>query len=115
MALERRQPRRRERLNPALSNLTTSMAGVYSVVVSNAVNSVTSAPATLSLVNLQMYAGSTIVGQVGGTYRIEYRNDLHDDDCYTLDSIVLPTSPYLFIDRDSPQYPLRFYRAVLVP
>ncbi len=98
-----------------LSNLTASMAGVYSVVVSNAVDSVTSAPATLSLVNLQMFAGLTIVGQAGGIYQIDFRNDLNNTNWFNITNIALPSSPYLFIDTDSPQYPIRFYRAVLVP
>jgi N-acetylneuraminic acid mutarotase len=98
-----------------LSNLTASMAGVYSVVVSNAVDSVTSAPATLSLLNLNMFAGLTIVGQVGGTYEIDFRNNLNNTNWFNITNVVLPSSPYLFIDTDSPQYPLRFYRAVLVP
>ncbi len=97
-----------------LSNLTASMAGMYSVIVSNAVDSVTSAPATLSLVNLQMFAGLTIVGQVGGTYQIDYRNDLNNTNWLNITNVVLPRSPYLFIDTESPQYPLRFYRAALV-
>ena len=98
-----------------LTNLNASQAGVYSVIVSNAAGMVTSSSATLSLLSLQMYAGLTIVGPVGGNYQIDYRNDLNNTNWFNLTNIVLPSSPYLFIDAASPQSPRRFYRAVLVP
>ena len=98
-----------------LNNLGASQAGVYSVVVSNAAGMVTSSSATLSLLNLNMYAGLTIVGQVGGNYQIDYRNDLNNPNWTNLTNVVLPSSPYLFIDTASSQYSQRFYRAVLVP
>ncbi len=98
-----------------LSSLNASQAGVYSVVVSNAAGTVISANATLSLLSLNMYAGLTIVGAVGGNYQIDYRNDLNNTNWLNLTNVVLPSSPYLFIDPASPQHPTRFYRAVLVP
>ncbi len=98
-----------------LSNLNAGQAGVYSVVVSNAAGSVTSSAATLSLLNLNMFAGLTIVGQLGGSYQIDYRSNLNITNWINITNIVLPSSPYLFIDTASPQYPQRFYRAVLVP
>ncbi len=98
-----------------LNSLNASQAGVYTVVVSNAAGSVTSSAATLSLLNLNMFAGLTIVGQLGGNYQIDYRNNLNNTNWFNLTNVVLPSSPYLFIDTASPQYPQRFYRAVLVP
>ena len=98
-----------------LNNLNASQAGAYTVVVSNAVGNVTSSAATLSLLNLNMFAGLTIVGQLGGNYQIDFRNDLNNTNWFNLTNVVLPSSPYLFIDTASPQYPRRFYRAVLVP
>lgn len=98
-----------------LSGLDASQAGVYSVVVSNVAGVVTSSAATLSLLNLHMYAGLTIVGQVGGTYQIDYRNDLNSTNWFNLTNVVLPSSPYLFIDPASPQHAQRFYRAMLSP
>ena len=98
-----------------LSNLDASQAGIYSVVVSNVAGSATSSAATLSLLNLNMFAGLTIVGQVGGTYQIDYRNDFNSTNWFNLTNVVLPSSPYLFIDTASPQHPQRFYRAVWLP
>ena len=98
-----------------LNSLNAGQAGVYSVVVSNAAGMVTSSSATLSLLSLNMYAGLTIVGAVGGNYQIDYRNDLNNTNWLNLTNVVLPSSPYLFIDTASPQDLRRFYRAVLVP
>lgn len=97
-----------------LTNLSADQAGVYSVIVSNAAGVATNVIDTLSFLNINVYAGLTIVGQVGGNYEIDYWNDLSSS--YTvLANIVLPSSPYLFIDTNSPNFTKRFYRAVLLP
>ena len=61
-----------------------------------------------------MYAGINIAGAVGRTYSVDAQNDLNSN-WLNLTNLVLPTSPYFFIDMNSPQYPRRFYRAVLLP
>jgi Concanavalin A-like lectin/glucanases superfamily len=67
-------------------------------------------PARLTL---QHYAGIIVEGTVGATYRIEYTPALGSTDAWqTLTNLVLPASPHVFIDYDSPQSPRRFYRAV---
>ena len=59
------------------------------------------------------YAGLTIDGEVGATYRIEYRDVLDDTTNWqTLADVILPVSPYLFIDQTSADASSRFYRAV---
>jgi hypothetical protein len=97
-----------------LTNLTASEEGVYSVVVSNIAGTITNVLDTLSLQGLNMYAGLTIVGQVGRTYEIDYWNDLSNNST-VLTNIMLPSSPYLFVDTDSPKFPRRYYRAILLP
>jgi hypothetical protein len=68
--------------------------------------------AELSLLSLNMYAGLTIVGQVGATYEIDYLNSLSGGTNWTvLTNIVLPSNPYLFFDTTSPFSSSRFYRA----
>jgi hypothetical protein len=62
-----------------------------------------------------MYAGLTIAGKIGGIYEIDGCNDLSVSNWTTLTNITLPSSPYLFIDTDSPSYAKRFYRAILLP
>lgn len=69
-------------------------------------------PATLSLAN---YAGLTIEGTVGGRYRIEYSPDLNTNNWLFLTNVVLPQSPFLFVDVQSPGKEKRFYRALASP
>jgi hypothetical protein len=68
---------------------------------------------TLSLAS---YAGISISGEVGASYRIEFRGSMDaTNDWQELANIVLPVSPYLFFDTNSISAPRRFYRAVLKP
>ena len=70
--------------------------------------------AVLTVVDLKMYAGINIAGAVGRSYNVDARNDLNSA-WLNVTNIVLPSSPYLFLDLDSAQYPRRFYRTVLLP
>jgi hypothetical protein len=66
------------------------------------------------VLRLQMYAGLTIRGSVGAGYQLQYTDALRPTNQWTvLTNLVLPTSPYLWFDIDSPNAPMRFYRAVL--
>lgn len=99
----------------ALNNLTAEQAGAYVVVVTSPVGSVRSAEAIVSLLGLHMYAGLTLAGEAGETYKIEFQTSLTNETWITLTNLNLPTSPYLFIDLSSPGASQRFYRATLVP
>jgi hypothetical protein len=60
------------------------------------------------------YAGITIEGAAGRSYRVEYRGAFDAaDDWKKLADLILPRSPYLFLDVSSPYASQRFYRAVL--
>lgn len=62
------------------------------------------------------YAVITITGTVGTPYRVEYADALgNTNNWLTLTTIVLPSSPYLFIDTASSGASKRYYRAVNVP
>ncbi|MBI4658112.1 MAG: immunoglobulin domain-containing protein [Verrucomicrobia bacterium] len=99
-----------------VSSAAPAQAGTYTVEVSNSAGSKVSSPATLSLLGLQMYAGLTIVGKAGANYRIDFLNDVKSaNNWVTLSNIALPSSTHLFFDLDSPNWPRRFYRAVLTP
>lgn len=97
-----------------LTNLDAMAAGTYSVIITNLAGAVTNSLYTISLLDLGMYAGLTIVGQVGGNYEIDYWNDL-DTNATVLTNLTLPSSPYLFIDTTSPFYSKRFYHVTLQP
>jgi hypothetical protein len=63
-----------------------------------------------------MYAGLTVVGQVGASYAIEYRTALgNSGDWLPLTELVLPASPYILVDQTAPAVGTKFYRAVLKP
>lgn len=66
--------------------------------------------------DLQLYAGLSVTGPIGRSYRIEYRNSLNDTNPWaTAAEIRLTTSPLLWFDANSPNAAKRFYRAVLLP
>jgi hypothetical protein len=99
-----------------LTDLTPAQAGLYSVAVENQFGTASSVSVRLSLQEVNTYAGLTIIGGVGSPYRVEFRDEVSNtNDWMTLTNFVLPTSPYLFIDRDSANQHKRFYRAVSVP
>jgi hypothetical protein len=85
-------------------------AGQFTVVVINDTGRAESAPATVSLFSMTA-AGSTILGgPIGGTYRIEYRNELDPADTWRpAATVTLTTSPSVWIDQDSPKQAHRFY------
>jgi formylglycine-generating enzyme required for sulfatase activity len=68
-----------------------------------------------SELDVQTYAGLTVVGEVGKVYSIEYVTDLTDpaeSDWRCLEYLQLPASPYLWADKSAPATGKRFYRAV---
>jgi hypothetical protein len=67
------------------------------------------------ILNLSMYAGLTLQGQVGATVQINYENILNSTNWLPLTNFALPSGPYLFIDTSSPKSPQRFYQAVFTP
>jgi formylglycine-generating enzyme len=60
----------------------------------------------------QMYAGITVTGVVNATYTIEAITNLTlTNGWVVLTNVVLPTSPWVYIDYASPGMAQRFYRA----
>lgn len=97
-------------------NAAKTQAGSYTVEISNGAGSKVTSPATLSLLTLDMYSGLTIIGKAGANYRIDFLNDVKNVNSWqTITNVSLPSSPYLFIDLDSSNYPKRFCRALLLP
>ena len=65
-------------------------------------------PVTLGV---QLYAGLSITGEVGQVYQIEYATSLVEPAAWVpLDYLVLPRSPYLYVDTRVPATGRRFYR-----
>ncbi|MBN2506202.1 MAG: PD40 domain-containing protein [Verrucomicrobia bacterium] len=98
-----------------LRGVSAAEAGAYCAVVEGPGGAVTNCAASVSLLNLQILAALEISGVAGATYRIQYMPDMnHPSDWMTLTDVVLPSSPYLWVDRQSHGQPSRFYRAVLL-
>jgi hypothetical protein len=97
-----------------LTNVSPLSAGTYTVIISSATGTIT-ASATLTVIDLKMYAGITLGGPAGSQYRIEYTDDLSNGSWQTLTNLTLTVSPGFFVDKNSPQHPTRFYRAVPGP
>jgi N-acetylneuraminic acid mutarotase len=68
-------------------------------------------PAT-AITAIKLYAGLTLAGPVGSTNEIDFKTDLAATNWTELTSLVLPASPYLFIDTNSPSSANKFYRVV---
>ena len=64
--------------------------------------------------SINLYAGIWVSGVVGGTYEIDFRNNVNLGSWTALTNIVLSNSPALFIDTNSPSYSQRFYRATFL-
>jgi formylglycine-generating enzyme required for sulfatase activity len=64
--------------------------------------------------DIQTYAGVTIVGEIGKVYSIEYETNLtepSESDWRCLEFLQLPASPYLWVDKSAPATGKRIFRA----
>jgi formylglycine-generating enzyme required for sulfatase activity len=67
---------------------------------------------TASALDIHLYAGLSITGQVGVVYSVEYVTDLSQTNSWrSLEFLQLPVSPYLWTDKSAPATGRRFYRA----
>ena len=69
-------------------------------------------PGAVPTLAANMFAGVTIQGTPGAMYQIQYVNDLASSDWQTITNIVIPSSPFNWIDLQSVNNSKRFYRAV---
>jgi hypothetical protein len=66
--------------------------------------------------NAQLFFGVTINPANPGRYRLEYTSTLGNANIWTqLTNVNLLSTPFTFIDWDSPGAGKRFYRAVFLP
>ena len=97
----------------AMTSASATNAGWYTVTISNSAGSITSDPAILSVLELDVLAVLKLSGPVGTQYRIDVTPAVSDSPQWTtLTNIALPSSPYVYIDWGSSQAPRRFYRAM---
>ncbi|HTH47809.1 MAG TPA: DUF3466 family protein, partial [Candidatus Limnocylindria bacterium] len=103
-----------------VAHATANDAGSYLVKVSNAFgttpsDSVTVVVKVLPDLSVARYAGITVTGPVGQTFRIEAVDHVNDTNWQALADVTLTTSTLLWFDADSLQHPGRFYRALPLP
>ncbi len=67
---------------------------------------------TPNLMAINMYAGLTIAGQIGGTYEIDSCSNLTASNWTAVTTLVLSNSPYLYVDTSSTYFSQLFYRAL---
>ena len=65
--------------------------------------------------SIAMYAGVSLSGEVGTSYRIEFVTDTASTNWVTLTNLTLTSTPYLYFDPASSKSAVRFYRAVRTP
>lgn len=98
---------------------TAADAGPYQVIVSNRAGGTPSIEVSVAVkirpeLALKTYAGLTVTGVVGQTYRIDASIDPQGP-WVPVGTLKLEVSPSFWLDFESPQNPLRVYRAVEVP
>jgi hypothetical protein len=107
-----------------LTNLQSSDAGSFQVVVTNLAGQVTSSNAVLIVnpvgVSIGLYPGLTIEGAIGKSYGIQYTTNVGPNTIWTtLGTLTLTQQSQMWFDGDanvmSPNRPQRFYRAVALP
>lgn len=102
-----------------IQKASAANAGSYQVIVSNVAGDTASAEVSVEVsvrpeLTLKTYAGLTVTGAVGRTYRIEAALDPQGP-WAPVGTLKLDSSPSFWFDFDSPQNPLRLYRAVELP
>jgi len=104
-----------------ITNVTPADAGAYVAVLSNSAGPTPSATAILtysdaSTLELNLYAGLTLFGTPGKTYRIEYAEQLVAPVNWTfLANVTFATAPQLWVDTTGPALTRRYYRVILQP
>ena len=103
----------------AVAKVQTNDTGLYRVIVSNEFGSATSAPATLTVntegLAIDLYAGVTIVGDVGKTYQVRYATDLNQPNWIVLTNITLSNPLQLWLDLEPATRARRFYSVIPSP
>ena len=103
-----------------LTNLQLANAGSYDVVVTDAMTTLTSLPATLTVnpagVAIALYAGVTIDGVPNRTYGIQSTTDLNNTNSWVAVANVTLSGPkQIWYDSQPATLPQRFYRVVPGP
>jgi hypothetical protein len=98
-----------------LTNVQFSQAGAYTVVVSNVLGAITSAPAMLNViapVQRRPVPGVKVTGEAASLFNVDYASSLSPAPNWnTLGSVSLASTSQYYFDLTLPLPPQRFYRA----
>jgi len=98
-----------------LTNVQFAQSGAYTVVISNVLGAVTSAPARLNViapVERRPVPGLKLMGEAGSLLNVDYANSLSPAPNWTpLGSVSLTSTSQYYFDLTLPLPPQRFYRA----
>ncbi len=101
-----------------LTNCDFSQSGTYTVVVSNALGAVTSAPVMLNVVpavERRPVPGVKVMGETGSSLNVEHVESLSPPlNWQPLDTLNLTNPPQYWFDLSRPLPPQRFYRTQLL-
>jgi hypothetical protein len=99
----------------ALTGVRFSQSGAYTVVISNVLGAITSAPALLNViapVERRPVPGVHVTGEAGSLLNVDYADDLSPAPNWTpLGAVSLTTTSQYYFDLTLPLPPERFYRA----
>jgi hypothetical protein len=105
-----------------IPNVTTNDVAQYSVLVSNQLGFVTSAPATLTVtpgasVQLTITGPGllNLLGNTGVTWQVQSRDSVATGAWLSLGNVFLDTNPKPFVDTNPLSTSNRFYRAKKMP
>jgi hypothetical protein len=97
------------------TNVQFAQSGIYTVVISNVLGAVTSAPAMLQVnapVERRSVPGIRLTGPLGSILNVDYTQSLGLPPAWTnLDSVTLSSPSQHYFDLTLPLPPHRFYRA----
>jgi hypothetical protein len=100
-------------LSTLLLSAVTAWGEVQATTSANGINAM---PPPVSLQSIEVIPGLRITGTIGALFRIECRDELaQTSDWITLKNLVLPASPYLFIETNGASTLKRFYRVTSDP
>jgi hypothetical protein len=101
--------------NLVLTNILFSQSGTYTVVVTNLVGAVTSAPVVVNVippVERRPVPGVQLMGEAGGLLNVDYANALSaTPNWLPLDTVTLASTSQFCFDVSEPLPPQRYYRA----
>ncbi|HOX03829.1 MAG TPA: LamG domain-containing protein [Verrucomicrobiota bacterium] len=65
--------------------------------------------------DLSLFAGFTLTGTIGRTYRIEWANSMESEHWSPAETLTLTSSSQLWVDLNKPVQATRFYRVIALP